>query len=368
MKKKLLLIMLLLFPFYVKAYMVATNVRIKAQEEAKNGNYVEATVSIKPQYTTYSSGISAFTFKIEYDKEKLEIISAEDSETWDNTLYNEDGNYYVSSVLTENATYGICNDGVTFCGMLYKSMVKFKVKNDASGKANIKVGDAKAIYISFYLDENENVLFNTESKGIMGGDETTLNIVKNQEGEKVPTVKSEIEQKPVLSNENLKKELESKKDVIKQNIKKSNEVNENQQEEKNIIDNIKIEGYELKFSPIVYSYDLELPTDVNSIKVDVNKSNDNKVEIIGNENIKENDNKVFVDVTDTSGNTTRYTINIKYSKVDNEIETMKNVKKFYEKNKKIIFISLGVIGFIILVVIIVNTIKDKKLDDEFNKL
>lgn len=35
MKKKLLLIMLLLFPFYVKAYMVATNVRIKAQEEAK---------------------------------------------------------------------------------------------------------------------------------------------------------------------------------------------------------------------------------------------------------------------------------------------------------------------------------------------
>ena len=61
-------------------------------------------------------------------------------------------------------------------------------------------------------------------------------------------------------------------------------------------------------------------------------------------------------------------INIKYSKVDNEIETMKNVKKFYEKNKKIIFISIGVIGFIILVVIIVNTIKDKKLDDEFNKL
>ena len=43
-------------------------------------------------------------------------------------------------------------------------------------------------------------------------------------------------------------------------------------------------------------------------------------------------------------------------------------KNSYEKNKKIIFISLGVIGFIILVVIIVNTIKDKKLDDEFNKL
>lgn len=362
MKKKLLLIMLLLFPFYVKALSIS-GASLVGDDKKYSGSNLYLTVRMNTEQEDITSGVYSVIYEVEFDESKLEIIDAQDSTTWENTLYKEDGKYYVYSEISLNAKQGLCLDSATFCGT-YETRIMFTIKDDVEGKTEVKIPQLGVIAIEYSI-EGDDLIASTIPVEYNKQFSKTITIEKSTTEIEKPTIKPNIETKPEVKSANeVSSEVNSKKNEIKKNIEGKKE----EQEEKNIIDNIKIEGYELKFSPIVYSYDLELPTDVNSIKVDVNKSNDNKVEIIGNENIKENDNKVFVDVTDISGNTTRYTINIKYSKVDNEIETIKNVKKFYEKNKKIIFISLGVIGFIILVVIIVNTIKDKKLDDEFNKL
>lgn len=68
--------------------------------------------------------------------------------------------------------------------------------------------------------------------------------------------------------------------------------------------------FDINFSIRKFEYDLIVPLDVNSLDIDAVASDGVSVNVSGNENLEESDNKITISLSDNDGNTSEYIINV----------------------------------------------------------
>ena len=111
---------------------------------------------------------------------------------------------------------------------------------------------------------------------------------------------------------------------------------------------LEIDGYDLNpiFNDEIYTYNLTVKNDVNSINIKALASDNDQIEIIGNENLKEGENEILISVTNNDKTTTTYKLLV--NKLSKEKETT------IKKNNALINILL--IIFIISIIIMASCI------------
>lgn len=134
----------------------------------------------------------------------------------------------------------------------------------------------------------------------------------------------------------------------------------------NYLKTLEIEGYNIDFVKHQSIYSIEVPVEVRDLKVNaIAEATNAKVEIVGADNLEENNNKIIITVTAENGEEKKYIINIKRIKED-----AKEKDSFFEitdEQKKMGLIFAGVIVGIGLIIFIIIRIRDRKIEKGMDK-
>lgn len=168
---------------------------------------------------------------------------------------------------------------------------------------------------------------------------------------------------------------DSQEDNEQENKRKEDEVQEDEKDtqdedkKKEIgLSALKIEDINLEpnFKKDIYEYRVNLTEDKSLLNINTEPLSQNqKVEIIGNEDLKEGENLITILVSDENGeNTATYQII-----VDKKLENKEEIdNKGTEKKKRIIIIaSLSVIIIIVAVILIIRYVRYKRDIEEFSE-
>ncbi len=126
-----------------------------------------------------------------------------------------------------------------------------------------------------------------------------------------------------------------------------------------------IEGYNLNFKKDTYTYYLDVGSDINTLNIKPKYDSDTKVEIIGNKDLKEGINEIYLNVL--GNNKSKSTYKIVVNKLSKEEEEKQ------EKNNKllrillVIFIISVIIMFSLILIFIKRNFKRRYVKDFKNK-
>ena len=132
---------------------------------------------------------------------------------------------------------------------------------------------------------------------------------------------------------------------------------------------LEVKGFTLnpQFSPTTYSYKLDVKNDVSKLDISTQTRNDKiKVEVVGNENLKEGENIITVLVTNevTNDNATYQIVVNKAAKSENsQVATNNSISKA-NKIRKILFILILVFVAVIITGFIIYFRNKKNEDDD----
>lgn len=351
MKKKLIFIielLLLLIPTVtyagdVKSTSIVGKSTIEKGQELKLTYYInfDGVNKNDPE----SDGIYQVVFEIMYDETilKPKKFYAEGFET---VNYSEDGNTYIISILKDSIpAKHQCIDKVLFCSS-YALEVTYEVIGDKVSSTNVGMGDIEIVYSS--MTGEDKVIYDTylTASSSTSQSSKTIKITKNEKNNQTTT-------KPAThsSNAYLKK--------------------------------LEIDGYKFSFKKDVFEYEIDIDDKVNELKVTVETEDKNATyKILGADDLKKYNNKVFITVMAEDGTTNTYTIR---KQTKEEIEDKKEViveendednkspkvnLNFELKEEHIKLIAIGV-GALIGLIIIYNIIRyfiDKKIDKALDDL
>ena len=111
---------------------------------------------------------------------------------------------------------------------------------------------------------------------------------------------------------------------------------------------LEVTGYNLNpsFNSEIYTYNLTIPNNINKLDIKAVGSDNDQIEIIGNENLKDGENEILISVTNNDKTTTTYKLIV--NKLSKEKETV------IKKNN--ILIKILLIIFIISIIIMATCI------------
>ena len=337
MKKIILLIIMLILPFNVKALNIKET-KIIGSSIATAGTQLNMNVHI--DFKGFDNeenklGIWVINYEVEFDENDI-IIEKIKGGLWDSVLYKENNKYYVQSIINHD-NKNLCFNNMLYCNN-YLEEITFFIKTNEEKNIDIKIKDITIGLIDTSINKDKYL-------------EEDLNIIKSvNEAVKTVTIKkANMAIKEVVMNYELNKpELG---EIILEEETSNN----------NYIKNIYIKDHKINFDKDTETYELEIVDTINSLDIDV-LLEDEKAEykIKGANNIKNNNNKILIEVTATNGETRVYTINIK--KLVTEV-----VKK---KNKFIVpgIICGGIVLIIVIILMIRSYLYDKKLDKALEEM
>jgi len=388
----IILFLLVLIPFSVDAASIS-GVSISTPVEQEKGNqfYVPVHVSFSGVDKNYGdSGIFEVVLVVDYDDSVLDIVDIH-SDFFSSTLTKvrngeglslglPDGNYIIS-ITDPNATGNKCSDQFLAC-FDYDINIKFYVKDDSVPSTDIKV-DAGAIAFKIdntlesYTEENMQEL---ESSSIAT---TTVNIKKTDkvvttEPEKNITVNNNIQStNDILNSAKENANNQTNNNSSSNNNNNNNNSNNNPEVKSNnkYLSSLQVENYNLSFDKNIYEYNLDIEPGVNALNITATVEDPKSTyQIIGSDDLKQNNNQVVIKVTAENGEESSYIITTKV-KEENDIalsgEKKKKDKKslkFNIKLKKEHFIIGGVALLILFIVFIIIKLKDRKIDKALKNL
>ena len=321
-------------------------------------------------------GIAGVIYEVDYDKE---VLSLEEviSNNWDSYMQVEDGAMHVVSAINGNYDEK-CMDEVLYCGD-YKVTLKFHVKETSEESTKISIKEVTAIGYNIsinydYKEDNARLLtYNNVST-------KTLYITKkSEEGIDNQIQDAKVEEVVESKKEEIKVEEKKEETQKPKTSNNSNNSNNNVTIPKSTnakLSSLVIEGYEMSFSKDVDNYEIVINNDVNMVNIIANSEDaKSKVEVYGNDNLKENDYKVLVKVTSESGSTKTYTIKFKIDDnsenvivplEENTKEEIKKEEKEENQDSKSKIIKIGIFALIILIlsIVISKIIYNKILDSK----
>ena len=338
MKKWILLFLMLILPFKVDALSIkesrligssivtaGTNVNMNFHIDFKGFDDEENTL-----------GIWVINYELEFDEKDI-IIQDIKSQSWDSVLYKENNKYYIQSIIKKE-NKNLCFNNMLYCNN-YLEEITFFVKTNDEKNIDIKIKDITIGLIDTSVKKDKYL-------------EEDLNIIKstNDLAKTITIKKTNIAIKEVtMEYKDFKPELG---EIL---------VEEEEKSDNNYIKSLYIKDYMLNFDKEKENYDIEISDDVNSLDIDVLLEDDNaEYKIKGANNIKNNRNKIQIEVVAPNGDVRLYTINVK-----------KLVTKVVKEKNKFIIPSI-IVGGIILIVIIILMIRsylyDKKLDKALDEM
>ena len=134
---------------------------------------------------------------------------------------------------------------------------------------------------------------------------------------------------------------------------------------------LKVEGYDIKFKPSETYYIIETKEDINELEVSAEAYDEKAtVEITGNDNLKENNNKVVINVTSKSGTKNPYVIQVKKIVEDENLDDYYVLGPYKFKKDYVNYgaIGLGIIIVLIIIKTIITKISNHKMDKYLDKL
>ena len=311
-------------------------------------------------------GIGGVVFEVDFDDSILSLTNISKIDSFESQLYKEDGKYYIISTIDEtNSFKNKCVDEVLYCAD-YLITLSFYVKDTDKESTKISIPEAEVVLFETDSEYEEDEAI-TISSTIPNGNTITI---KKAEGE-INSAPSSV----VASSES--KNIISKTESNASNLKeKNNNNNSSKSYDKpttktkntnNYLNKLEIKNYDIKFNKEKTSYKVYIQKNINKVEIIAEPESDlSKIEIKGADNLKENDYKVNVIVTSESETKNTYTINF----ILDEEETTNtkkefNYKNFLKKHKTIIIIVSSIIGLLILIIMIMFGIRNRKENKKF---
>jgi hypothetical protein len=132
------------------------------------------------------------------------------------------------------------------------------------------------------------------------------------------------------------------------------------------LESLEVVGFDINFKPNETFYIIETKDDINSLEINYKAySSKATVEVTGNDNLKENNNKVVINVTSKEGTKNPYIIQVKKIVEDNTKDDYYIVGPYKIKKD---YVKYGLIGLgILIVLIIIKTIITKLLNRKMDK-
>lgn len=362
-KVKMLLFAILIFlciPMSSKAVSIS-NPSLLGDSEKKIGEEVNITFEMPITGIEADSNLElgGVVFEIDFDDNIFVPTKIETSEFQSQLFYSEDTGYFVMSVLEETARRKYCVIGS--CNK-YRATITFVIKDTTSTKSSITVTGAAALLIDKAEPSVEEVEDNDIIQ-IMTGPVKSHNVSIKQAvvpvteppktviTEKAPEVKV-----PITSTQN-------------PTVKSSNAD----------LKSLLIENYDIEFNKNTTEYTIDIENDVNSFNISA-EVEDNKASynIIGAEDLKSNNYKVSIEVTAEDGIKKTYIVRGKIiedkndeKQINAEIVEDKVGKEKAFVNKDFVMrigILFGGIVFVVIIIFIINFIRNKKIDKMLDDL
>lgn len=210
----------------------------------------------------------------------------------------------VKLLSTNNELSSITLDKGSLTPSFNKNILNYQVTLDSS---NVTIGAVAS--------DKKATVSGVGNKELKEGKNTFVITVTSEAGEKREY--QIVITKPVKKQDNSEKKEENSNSSNTTDNKNSNQVENNSHQESNSSSNLVklklkelvVEGYDLNFQEDKNTYDLLLSKDEKSLKIKaVSPSDDIKVTISGNENLKVGENKISILLEDKEGNKNTYTI------------------------------------------------------------
>ena len=358
MKNKLLCILSILFmfiPVFVNAEADIKSTSIIGNNSVSVGDEVTQDVYINfngvKTNDAKSVGLWFVSFELIFDESALELVEVETPD-WLSYAAKSGSSWAVVSFLYDDLTpSNKCIDGETFCGS-YNIKLKFKALKETT--TEIILGEIAATASDMYEDNELEITgtSNSSKKITINKKETTNNKVDRP------------------NNDN-------KEDKKENNNEEQQEITPVAKSSNRYLEKLEIEGYEIDFNKYTNDYEIIIKEDKQDEKLNITAVPEHeqaKVTIIGADNFSKYNNKVEIVVVSENGMKNTYTIKIKISMneedLDKELtkEQEKNEFKLTDKHLIIGGIVLGALLLIIIVRFIVVKINDRKIDKALDDL
>lgn len=371
----ILLIFLMVLPLKVNAEKIS-NVKLTLSKEPFVGEEFSIIVGINfHDLSDYngSLGVAAVVYELEFDDSIFTILGT-DKNDFDSDIYISDGKYYILSYIDETkSTNNRCVDGVLYCKD-YIQTINFSTKDTNIDKTKIKIDNVNVALLPIGSDYEEDDIV------IINGPSYSLDVTVNRKQVSNEDVNIK-EPDNIVSKPTNNDIISDTKPNINNAIKEhpiTNNITIDKKDSNNYLSSIEIVNYNIDFDKDKFEYNIDIDESVNELDVKaISESRKAKIDIKGNNNLKENNYKIIIDVTAEDNNLKTYTININPKK-EEKIEIIKdktdkskvNKKgkfKISNKTKNIIIICLIILVLIITIISIICYKKDKEMDKQIDK-
>ncbi|MDE5587283.1 MAG: cadherin-like beta sandwich domain-containing protein [Bacilli bacterium] len=392
MKKLVIIILsiLIIVPFKVYAASPSvSNVSIVSVEEASIGESVK--VNMKVTLSGVGTGgeedyvVVGILYGIVYDDSLLTAINMV-QEDWPVAFVADDetGVGLPMNVYTKASAAG-CRDG-KYCTTA-SMPINFFINKSTASSASIQVSQIGLIYVkSSDLDRYLQAMENDDDTGVEDYIFTFVQNVSSTKTIRIKQTNNENIQAPPIKMEENKVQApvssEIKGSVKTENapsVNPSGSQNSNTETKSNnkYLSSLQIENYNLSFDKDIHEYDLEIENGVNSLNITATVEDARATyQIIGAEDLVANNNQVTIEVTAENGEKSIYTITTKVKENDDVSLSSKKEKK--DKKKKSFEFSIklekehfiiGGVGFVLLLIILlIRKLKDRKIDKALKNL
>lgn len=314
--------------FTTNVYASSLNVSINGNTNFDSEITLNVQVNNLVDFTGSCNGLCGFVGNLEYDTNKIELVSISALNGFDLAQGNK--------IVLYKAT-GVGN-GTNIMTM------KFKNKSLAN-------------------NESTNISFSNISVSDGDKDISTSNVSK--------TIKFVEEQKKEDNTNNKPNNGNNNNNKPNNGNNTSNNNTTNKKSNNNYISTITLSNGKIEFSKDILTYDIIVENDIEEITISATAENDKAVITgIGKHSLNVGNNIIKLSVKAEDGSERTYTINVNREKEnikvnDNEIIDNENniTKNEEEKNNNIVPIMIGVISLLILVIVIIILIKEKKNND-----
>lgn len=342
MKRKFLILLLicLLIPFHVEAIdsVLVTGSNITGVGEAKVGNEIDLSFSINfsgvgdtGDHAFYIAGIE---YGIECNQQVL-LPTTFTHDAWNTQVAGDSGRYSVYAIYDGNDAFSTqCQDEV-FCNNI-NTTIRFFVKQTTDVVTMVKINNVKVWYVDLaQVDENnleESIKNNMHQYSVSPNTYKSILINQTEQTElqepksEIGTTQTETPSVPPIT--------ENIQDKVAPKITSTPSPSENQVTEKsnnNFLSSLQVESYDLSFDKNKNDYEIEIKKDVNTLNVTASLEDGKATyNIIGADNLKENNHQVKIEVTAENGEKRTYTISAKVEGADTGSTT--TIKKKEKKN------------------------------------
>lgn len=350
----LTLIISLILPLKLNAEIKISEIGFSVDKRnVKIGDQINLDIKIKTSGLSDRDnlyGIFISRSKISFDENVLTPVSPTSEDFITEFEKEEDGNYYLSAVVSAKDTPKNCQMGnILYCGD-YSIKLPFIIRNTNQTNTEIKLEETK-----ISLATVEEIV---EFSYIL-------------EGEDFDNVEDIIKHFKIISSNTIQTqkiniEKETNTVVVEVEKKSSN----------SFLDSLEIYNYKIPFDKETKEYEISVAKNVN--KIDVRASTEDykaTYKITGNDDLKSNDYKVIVEVTAEDGSKSTYSIKVNLKEetttptLDEETKEEKKVNVKLDKKVIKLLGGIGVGLILIIIIIIINSIRKKKaINKMFNDL